>query len=246
MTPQTKATQLSLVVHALVVLGVLLFSRYAEPETPLVIDFSLAIAESAHAGTGPPPGPEAPQPQAAPAPEQPPEPKKKPVKAPPKVAKKKPAKQVQTPPKQEPRPEPAPEEATAQTETAQDALQAEQGGTAGTAAHAGAGQTAAGGQPTGSGDGGGGLPYSYEYVRRLIMKHLTFPATARRMGLSGKVVVSFLLKKDGRAEDIAIVVSSGHEILDTAVVATIRSIVPFPKPPAPAHLTLPIVFNLRK
>ena len=87
--------------------------------------------------------------------------------------------------------------------------------------------------------------YDFEFVRKLIVKNLTFPATARRKGLTGKIVVTFHLKEDGQATDIALVESSGHDILDNTVVVTIRRISPFPRPEAAAQIILPIVFHLK-
>ena len=87
--------------------------------------------------------------------------------------------------------------------------------------------------------------YDFEFVRKLIVKNLNFPATARRKGFSGKIVVTFHLKEDGQATDIALVESSGHDILDSTVVATIGKISPFPRPEAAAQIILPIVFHLR-
>lgn len=94
-------------------------------------------------------------------------------------------------------------------------------------------------------DSGGSKGYNFEFVRNLIVKNLSFPSTARRMGLTGKIVVAFLLKEDGQVADIAVVESSGHAILDNKVVATIRRISPFPKPPATARIILPITFHLK-
>ena len=47
-------------------------------------------------------------------------------------------------------------------------------------------------------------------------------------------------------QQIQRIAAPGHEILDNNVVATIRRIAPFPRPPARAQLVLPIVFNLNK
>ncbi|MBM9615522.1 energy transducer TonB [Desulfobulbus rhabdoformis] len=97
------------------------------------------------------------------------------------------------------------------------------------------------------GNHGKGSPSRYDFnaVRKKILNNLRFPSTARKLGLSGKIVVSFVLKTDGHVEAINVVTSSGHAILDRAVVATIRRIAPFSKPPVRAQLMLPIVFHLR-
>lgn len=266
MTPQAKATQLSLLLHAVLVLGILFFSRSARPETPpLMIDFSLAVAEAA----GEPaavPGPESPA-KPATAPPAPPVPQEvtteKPLEKPqkkqrmlkPQRTKKPVKKKVQ--PKREPAAEPAPLPTIAAQPEAATPLQTDSSQLApasaadtappGSSAMNPARTSPRSGRHSGGGKGGGGgtAHYSFEYVRNLILRNLTFPDTARKMGLTGKIIVSFLLKEDGQVENIAIVSGSGHTILDNTVVTTIRRIAPFPKPPARAQLVLPIVFNLR-
>lgn len=94
-------------------------------------------------------------------------------------------------------------------------------------------------------EGGRKNSYDFEFVRNLIVKNLSFPATARRMGITGKIVVTFFLKEDGQVEGIAVIESSGQDILDNTVIATIQNISPFPMPPAAARIVLPITFHLR-
>ena len=89
------------------------------------------------------------------------------------------------------------------------------------------------------------MRYDFAYVRERILKNLHFPATARQRGQTGKIVVSFTLMADGQVERIAIVAGSGHDILDQAVIDTIRRVAPFPRPPVSAQLVLPIVFHLK-
>ena len=124
------------------------------------------------------------------------------------------------------------------------------GGASGRGAGQGTGAGAGSGQGTGaggSGTGSGQTAYMREhfvYIRDLIMKHLKYPPAARRLGWKGAVTVSFVVLENGLAGDIKIVKSSGHDMLDQAVVRTIQQIQPFPKPPAKAELTVPIVFRL--
>jgi protein TonB len=281
MSRQSKAIQISLLLHAFLILGGLLLSRYATTQTPpLVIDFSIATAEAATGAPNQPPGDEQQQPAGAePAKAQPVVPPKEPQKellkpaikqpqkhkkpAAPKPKATKEAAKMPAQPAVQPTPEPAPapmanaqpEESNADAQTA--TSQSDSGGSNAAAASTASNQTAAGSQSggaqpggkhegTGGGAGGGGkASYNFEYIRRLILNNLSFPATARKMGLTGKIVVSFLLREDGQVEDIAIVAGSGHEILDNNVVATIRRIAPFPRPPARAQLVLPIVYNLK-
>ena len=268
MSRQSKATQISLLLHAALILGGLLLSRYATTQTPpLVIDFSIATAEAATGAPAQPAGGEQQKPAGAePAKAQPvvppkelpkaaikqPQKHKKPASPKPKAAREATKKSVT--PTVEPTPEPAPApKADAQPEASNADAQTgtSQSDPAGSTAsnQTAAGSQSAGAQPGGKheGTGGGGkASYNFEYIRRLILNNLSFPATARKMGLTGKIVVSFLLREDGQVEDIAIVTGSGHEILDNNVVATIRRIAPFPRPPARAQLVLPIVFNLNK
>jgi protein TonB len=267
MTRQSKATQISLLLHAVLILGGLLFCRCATTQTPpLMIDFSIATAEAGTGAQGLPPGGEQQQPAGAePAQAQPVVPPKEPpkpaIKQPQKKTKKaaakpRPAKEAmkkEAPPQTQPTPEPTPApKADAQPEapgadtqagtSPSDAAGATAAGATGSAA---SDQTSAAGRTGGGKQGEGGGSYNFEYVRRLIMNNLSFPATARKMGLTGKIVVSFLLREDGQVEDIVIVSGSGHEILDNHVVAAIRRVAPFPRPPVRAQLVLPIVYNLK-
>ena len=87
--------------------------------------------------------------------------------------------------------------------------------------------------------------YDFASIRAQIVSHLSFPSAARRMGMTGKIIVSFLLREDGGVENILVVQSSGYEMLDDHVVSTIRATAPFSKPPARVQLVLPIVFHLK-
>lgn len=267
-SPQTTAAELSCLIHLLLALGGLVLARYAvNPETPtLVIDFTLAAVNSAQAATGQP-GDEAPKPRVSPVPtpvkasevrKEPP--LKKPTPAPRKVVKPDkpmikpkpspspvaPRSEVATPVPLDPTPAATAAAAPATSAMAQAATSEQGNGDRATEAAA----TPAAGGPGPGGQGaageGGGIPYSYEYVRRLITDNLRFPVIARRMGLSGRIVVAFTLKGDGKVADIAITSSSGHVILDEEVVATLHRIAPLPRPPATARLVVPIVFNLRR
>ena len=99
----------------------------------------------------------------------------------------------------------------------------------------------------GSGTGSGQAAYLREhfaYIRDLIMRNLKYPETARKLGWKGAVTVSFVVLENGTAHDIRVIKSSGHDILDKAVIKTIQEIQPFPRPPVKAELTIPIAFRL--
>lgn len=89
------------------------------------------------------------------------------------------------------------------------------------------------------------LQNNFEYIRDLVMRNLSFPAAARKLGWSGKILISFVIVEDGNVEDITILSSSGHEVLDHNVVSVIRRTAPFPKPAIKAQLILPIAYNLK-
>lgn len=84
----------------------------------------------------------------------------------------------------------------------------------------------------------------FQYIRDLIMKNLTYPAQARRMGWKGRVTVSFIISEKGTVERIRIIKSSGYKILDENVAHTIMDVQPFPKPPVRAEIVIPVSYSL--
>lgn len=85
----------------------------------------------------------------------------------------------------------------------------------------------------------------FAYIRNLILKNLTYPAVAKRIGWQGSVKVSFIIREDGTVEGLRIVKSSGYGVLDRNVMETIREVQPFPKPPVKAELVIPVVYALK-
>lgn len=265
MSIQVKAFQFSLLIHGTLFAGLVLAGLLPTKQPPpVVIDFSLNLTEARAGEPAAAPGSEvpspagsaSPQPQAVEAPpaNSPPKPKeivpqpKKAIPPKPRVHKKRP----------EPSPEPlkamAPRTPPLQTPSQVSAVEGASPvtGSAAVSSAAGAGIAqgkdgagAASGTVGGSPGDGGGMRYDFSYVRERILKKLRFPASARQRGQSGKIVVSFTLLADGQVERIAIVAGSGHEILDQAVIDTIRQVAPFPRPPVSAQLVLPIVFHLK-
>ena len=86
---------------------------------------------------------------------------------------------------------------------------------------------------------------NYRYIQRRIRDRLVYPAPARKAGIQGTAEVSFTIHEDGRVSAVTVLKSSGHGILDEAAVETIHAASPFPKPPAPARIAIPIAFRLR-
>jgi periplasmic protein TonB len=87
------------------------------------------------------------------------------------------------------------------------------------------------------------LKEHFSYIRDIIHKNLRYPEIARKMGWNGDVVASFEITGTGRVRELKIIRSSGHAVLDRTVIETIRSVEPFPAPPAPMTLIVPISFS---
>jgi protein TonB len=84
----------------------------------------------------------------------------------------------------------------------------------------------------------------YEYIKNDIQKKIIYPLVARKKGWQGMVVVSFVVCKDGKVQDVKIKESSGFSILDQSAVNTIKKAAPFPPPPSRAELIVPISYSL--
>lgn len=77
-----------------------------------------------------------------------------------------------------------------------------------------------------------------------LRRHRHYPAAAREAGITGVVVVAFVIGPGGRVATHSIVRSSGHPILDQAVRGMLRA---FSLPPPPGGFfrsTVPVRFDL--
>ena len=86
-------------------------------------------------------------------------------------------------------------------------------------------------------------------VRLKIEQHRKYPPQARIKQNEGKVIVRFIITREGAARKIKVIKSSGHTSLDEAGLKAIRTSAPFPKPPAnlfkqEISIELPIIFKL--
>ena len=99
------------------------------------------------------------------------------------------------------------------------------------------------GRPPGS-SGAGPPEADFTWIRDAIQHAIAYPATARRMGWEGKVVVAFQILPDGSVRDVRIVQGSGHAALDRGAIDAVRNASPFPRPPAEAEVITPVVYRL--
>jgi len=86
----------------------------------------------------------------------------------------------------------------------------------------------------------------FAYIRDLILKNITYPLMAKKHGWQGNTRVSFVIREDGKAEQLKIVKSSGYEVLDRNVVETVSEVQPFPRPPVRAEIVIPVVYTIKK
>lgn len=90
--------------------------------------------------------------------------------------------------------------------------------------------------------GGGGTVSTNDMIRAAIEKAKIYPLLARKRKLEGTVTTEFMINSKGYPEKVIIVKSSGHEILDFAVLDIIKKAAPFPK--VEGHILIPITFSL--
>jgi TonB family protein len=84
----------------------------------------------------------------------------------------------------------------------------------------------------------------FSYIKDLIYKQLVYPATAKKRGWEGKVVLSFIVSSGGDVRNIMVSKSSGHEVLDENAMRAVKRASPFPKPPVEAQIIIPVLYQL--
>jgi len=107
-----------------------------------------------------------------------------------------------------------------------------------------------GGGTGGGGTGkGGGVMFAegkdYNYIRDAVMKNIEYPERARRMGLEGKMVLSFIVLENGTTSQIRVVKSSGCGLLDDSAKEGVARTVISQKVPYRVVVRLPIIYKLR-
>jgi protein TonB len=85
---------------------------------------------------------------------------------------------------------------------------------------------------------------SVRAIRAAIERTKSYPPLARRRGMEGTVTAEFTINAKGYPEDIRIVRSSGHEILDSSARKTILHASPFPT--IKGTLQVPITFKIER
>ncbi len=63
-----------------------------------------------------------------------------------------------------------------------------------------------------------------EALRGKLMQRKKYPVAAQRMGLKGDVIVSFVVRSDSSFSELRVKRSSGHDILDSAALETVRGL----------------------
>jgi len=82
------------------------------------------------------------------------------------------------------------------------------------------------------------------HVRGQLLGQLEYPAIARNRGWCGKTVLGFVLCADGSVENLVVLKSSGHSILDRAALQAVVKTAPFSGGYTRTEVRLPINFQL--
>ena len=95
-----------------------------------------------------------------------------------------------------------------------------------------------------SGSAGDGLPSDIiAVIERAIERAKTYPLIARKRGIEGTVHVRFLINPRGEPQEIEILKSSGHGILDAATVKVVRKAAPYPR--VDRRVEVPVAYRLK-
>ncbi len=256
MKPQARGLQYSLIIHAAVIAGVLgLGTLEVKKHHPMIIDFDLEKPTPAPVQKIREPTPiksfrpaSKKVPQAAPAPVPREENKRLPPPAPPKI--------------QETAPTWIQSTSDMTVPVEQPGLPNVPGGLGKTDGPAGGtGKSGISGSGPASGKGGTGgegglesggaekaknryLAEQFAYIRDKILKNVSYPSLARRLGWEGRVVLSFVITLSGSIKEAQVVRGSGYEVLDQGALEALKESVPFPHPPVEAQIKIPVVYRL--
>jgi protein TonB len=99
--------------------------------------------------------------------------------------------------------------------------------------------------PEGGASGPGVPGRNFIYIRELVQENISYPQIARRMGLEGRVIISFVICSNGTVKEIEIIESSGNPILDRNAVEAVKKTSPFPHHQLEAKVIIPIQYTLQ-
>jgi len=84
-----------------------------------------------------------------------------------------------------------------------------------------------------------------DIVDRKIRGSVQYPARAKKRNLQGRVVITVTIDAEGGIAALVVTRSSGHKVLDRAVLKAVRKSAPFSSPPdGPVTVIVPIQFRL--
>ncbi len=117
-------------------------------------------------------------------------------------------------------------------------------------AHGGSTGATDGAESGGQGAGKGGeimlaQGKDYNYIRDAVMKNIEYPERARRRGLEGKTLLSFIVLENGTTSEIRALKSSGYRILDDNAKEGVARTVISRKMPYRVIVHLPITYKLQ-
>jgi TonB family protein len=112
----------------------------------------------------------------------------------------------------------------------------------------GIGTGGSGGQGMG-GNGGGGEGIraggrDYAYIRDSVMRHVRYPDEARRRGIEGKVLLSFVVLEDGSTARIRVERGSGSRLLDESARRAVAGTRVERRVPYRVAVHLPVTYRL--
>jgi periplasmic protein TonB len=85
---------------------------------------------------------------------------------------------------------------------------------------------------------------NFVYIEKLISSQLTYPEKAKELNQQGTLSLSFVILENGSVDEVKVIKSSGVRLLDDNAVMTVKKSAPYPKPPFPAEIHIPIAYNL--
>lgn len=82
-------------------------------------------------------------------------------------------------------------------------------------------------------------------IRKKIYDRLSYPASARRMGMRGAASIKFRVHEDGTVDNATVHSSSGFDVLDEAAKQAVLDAAPLPSPSETVNIVLSVNFSLR-